>query len=380
MVRSALAALLILLATTGAAAATTAGAAAASTKAAARTGVRHVFVIVLENESASTTFGAKTPAPYLAKTLTAQGAYLPNYYGVGHHSNDDYIAMVSGQAPNLQNMADCPLFDNFHSTRKAAYGQQTGTGCVYPADIPTVASQLTTAHLTWKGYNEDMGADPHRESATCGHPAIGHLDLTELGIPSDMYATRHNPFVYFHSVIDNAGLCRSHVVNLNQLPHDLAKVSTTPNYAFITPDLCDDGHDSPCANGQRGGLAQADRFLRTWVPRITHSPAFRRDGLLVVTFDEAESSDTGSCCHEIPGPGAKHPGVIGPGGGRVGAVALSPCIAPHTVVKTPYNHYTLLGSVENIFGLKHLGYAGLPHETYFGSAIFNRKCGSARSG
>ena len=59
-----------------------------------------MFIIVLENESASTTFGPTSPAPYLSKTLTAQGAYLPNYYGTGHDSNDNYISMISGQAPN----------------------------------------------------------------------------------------------------------------------------------------------------------------------------------------------------------------------------------------------------------------------------------------
>ncbi|MBV9466140.1 MAG: hypothetical protein JO206_09055, partial [Solirubrobacterales bacterium] len=69
--------------------------------------IRHVFVIVLENESAATTFGAGSPAPYLSGTLRAEGAYLPHYYGIGHQSNDNYVAMISGQAPNAQNQADC---------------------------------------------------------------------------------------------------------------------------------------------------------------------------------------------------------------------------------------------------------------------------------
>ena len=56
--------------------------------------IRHVYTIIEENESASVTFGANSPAPYLAKTLTAEGAFLPNYYGVGHNSNDNYIAMI----------------------------------------------------------------------------------------------------------------------------------------------------------------------------------------------------------------------------------------------------------------------------------------------
>jgi hypothetical protein len=144
---------------------------------------------------------------------------------------------------------------------------------------------------------------------------------------------------------------------------------------FITPDLCDDGHDSPCANGQPGGLAQADAFLRQWVPQITSSPAFVQErGLLIITFDEAATSDTSACCGEIPGPGSPEPGVNGPGGGDVGAVLLSPCIAPGTVSTVAYNHYTTLRSVEDIFGLPHLGYAGLSGETSFGSDIFTQPC------
>ena len=87
-----------------------------------------MFVIVLENESASTTFGPNSPAPYLSKTLRSQGAYLPNYYGIGHESNDNYIAMISGQAPSAQNQADCQMFDDFVPGTIGAYGQAQGTG------------------------------------------------------------------------------------------------------------------------------------------------------------------------------------------------------------------------------------------------------------
>ncbi|MGH2889127.1 MAG: alkaline phosphatase family protein, partial [Solirubrobacteraceae bacterium] len=227
----------------------------------------------------------------------------------------------------------------------------------------------------WRDYNESMGADPSREAAVCGHPPVGSPDNTEIATSTDTYATRHNPFMYFHSIIDDASLCDSHVVNLDRLPGDLRRISSTRDYTFITPDLCSDGHDTPCPAGGPGGLAQVNTFLQRWVPRITRSPAFRRDGLLIVTFDEAASSDASSCCGEIPGPAAPLPGGTGPGGGDVGAVLLSPCIKPGTVSQTAYNHYTMLGSVENLFDLSHLGYAGLPGETYFGSDIFKRQCG-----
>ncbi len=341
------------------------------------TSIKHVYVIVLENESASTTFAPGSPAPYLATKLTAQGAFVPNYYGVGHESNDNYIAMISGQAPNTANQTDCQTFSDFPAPSTGADGQENGLGCVYPASIPTIASQLSGAGLTWRDYNEDMGADPSREPGVCAHPAVGSMDNTQTATAADQYATRHNPFVYFHSIIDNTTLCDENVVNLSLLPQDLASASATPNYVFITPDLCNDGHDAPCKNGDPGGLAQADKFLQTWVPQITSSPAFRQDGLLMVIFDEAATSDTSSCCGEIPGPGSSSPGLNGPGGGRVGAVLLSPCIAPGTVTQTPYNHYSMLRSVEDIFGLPHIGYAQLPGETSFGSDVFNRPCGPA---
>jgi hypothetical protein len=191
---------------------------------------------------------------------------------------------------------------------------------------------------------------------------------------------RHNPFVYFHSIIDRHAYCNGHVVNLSLLPHDLSRARTTPNYVFISPDLCADGHDATCANPKRpGGYAGIQQFLKTWVPRITKSPAYRtQNGLLMIIFDEAASSDTSSCCGEKPGPNSPSPGAGGPGGGDTGAVFLSPCIKPGTVSHMPYNHYTLLRSVEDIFGLAHLGYAGLSGERSFGSDIFTRRCGSSR--
>jgi phosphatidylinositol-3-phosphatase len=106
---------------------------------------------------------------------------------------------------------------------------------------------------------EDMGNDPQRESATCGHPPLNATDPTQAAekpspaVPlGDQYASRHNPFIYFHSIIDSPA-CDSNVVNLNRLPADLKSDSTTPNLVFITPNLCNDGHDEPCNNGAPGG-------------------------------------------------------------------------------------------------------------------------------
>ena len=137
---------------------------------------------------------------------------------------------------------------------------------------------------------EDMGNDPHREAATCAHVALGARETTHLAQVGDQYAAKHNPFVYFHSIIDDRAGCDAHVVNLTRLPQDLKQSATTANYIFITPNLCSDGHDAVCVDGRRGGLAAIDEFLKKWVPLITRSPAFLADGLAIVTFDESDAA------------------------------------------------------------------------------------------
>ncbi|SDI59374.1 alkaline phosphatase family protein [Paraburkholderia phenazinium] len=366
--------------------------------------IRHVFVITLENENYATTFGANTKAPYLAQTLASQGALVQQYYGTGHVSLDNYIAMLSGQSPTSQTDNDCITYQDFSLTGMTPDGQAIGTGCVYPASVKTLPDQLTAAGYTWKGYEEDMGNDPTREAATCGHPTLNTTDLTQTAeAPSaavplgDQYATRHDPFMYFHSIIDSPG-CGQNVVNLTKLTTDLQSVATTANFNLITPNLCDDGHDSPCVNGQPGGLTSANTFLQKWVPIITSSPAFQQDGLLIINFDESSyatvtQSASGedltfagtSCCSQQPGPNlAAFPqsssllygGITitltkqSFGGDQTGAVMISKFIKPGTVSTVQYNHYSMLKSIEDIFQLGHLGYAGQAGLVGFGNDIF----------
>jgi phosphatidylinositol-3-phosphatase len=337
--------------------------------------VGHLFVIVLENENADTTFGPASPAPYLARTLPAEGALLPNYFATGHNSLDNYLSLVSGQAPTVATQADCPLFADVLPGTPAAGGQVLGQGCVYPASVKTIADQLETAGQGWKGYMEDMGQDPARDNGTsCAHPAIGTPDRTQQASATDQYATRHNPFVYFHSIIDRPQACGARDVPLTALTDDLKTARTTPALSFIVPDLCHDGHDATCADGGPGGLPAADAFLRTWVPRITGSAAYARDGLLAVLFDEAED-DGSACCGEPPGPNTPAPGgqTGGPGGGRTGAVLLSRFIRPGTVSTQAYNHYSFLRSAEDLFGLTHLGYAAQAGLRPFGADVYTAR-------
>jgi phosphatidylinositol-3-phosphatase len=339
--------------------------------------VRHVVILLLENQSDSAAFGKNSSAGYLARTLASQGARLPQYYGIGHASLDNYVALISGQAPNHDTQLDCGIFSEFKPSadRLDVNGQLSGSGCVYPALVRTLPDQLESAGLTWRAYMEDMGNNPARESATCAHVPVGTPETTQQAQIGDQYASRHNPFVYFHSIIDDQARCGGHVVSLKLLSQDLKSIATTANYIFITPNLCNDGHDANCVDGRRGGLPAINIFLKKWVPVITQSPAFRSDGLLVITFDESDhagAQGSAACCGEQPLTGAVYPpGISGPGGGRIGAVVLSPFVRPGSVSLQQYNHYSLLRTIETIFGLPLLGYAAAADLQVFGPDVFS---------
>ena len=331
-------------------------------------------MIVLENKDYDDTFGPDTEAPYLANELTKSGQLLQNYFGTSHVSLGNYITMVSGLAPNTDTQSDCnTTFKDVFPGLVAPDGQVVGQGCVYPPGVKTIANQLEEKGLTWRGYMEDMGNTPGA-ATSCRHPAVGDQDDTQKARPSDQYATRHNPFVYFHSIIDSE-TCARNDVPFDRFAQDIKSPATTPNLGFITPDLCDDGHDDACADGGPGGLQAADAFLRRTVPAILASPGFSDSGLLVITWDEAnvDEDSSGACCNEPTGPNTPAPGVIGPGGGRTGTVLISPFIQGGSINPTEYNHYALLRSMEDLFGLGHLGYAGNDGLKPFGDDVYNAK-------
>lgn len=346
--------------------------------------IDHVLVILLENKGYDRTFGPGSAAPYLSQTLTAEGKLLTNYYGIGHNSLPNYLALVSGQAPNPYTQADCPYFSPWFGVGVVPpVTQAVGVGCVYPRNVPTVAGQFEAKGLRWAGYAEDMGNDPVRDNdTTCAHPPIGPLstDPTQQATATDQYATRHNPWVYFQAVLDRPS-CQANDVPLTHLTGDLADPSTAPAYALIVPNLCNDGHDATCtgtnvAGTHEGGLHAADLWLQQWVPTILQSPTYQAGRTaVVITFDEAEfPSDSSACCGEIPGPDSPVPGINGMGGGRVGAVVLSPCVTPGTTTGVGYNHYSLLHTVEDQFGLPALGMAAGPGAAPFGPDVFDA-CG-----
>ena len=217
--------------------------------------INHVLVIELENEGFDATFGPGSLATYLNGTLRKKGELLQNYYGVGHDSLDNYIAQVSGQAPTTETQADCSAngfaFANVtpgtaDANQTLNPGQVDGQGCVYPTAVKTIASQLDAKYppnpkthvAAWRAYEQDMGNTPARDGGTpdpsggtdCAHPAIGATDTAEVATAADQYTTRHNPFVWFHSVIDSAAEC-----NANDVPLGTLAANGSPSPSGTSP-------------------------------------------------------------------------------------------------------------------------------------------------
>ncbi len=122
------------------------------------TRIHHVWVIELENTTFSQSFGKPSADPELARVLVSQGALLKDYYGIGHDSLDNYIAEISGQAPNVQTGQDCEYFSKFlqfggeNFGKWTKDGQLSGDGCVYPRYVRNIGSQLSAHGLSWKSY------------------------------------------------------------------------------------------------------------------------------------------------------------------------------------------------------------------------------------
>ena len=307
--------------------------------------VRHVFVIALTGTGADATFGPGSAAPYLAQQLRPQGTLLDNYVPLDGSDLTNELALIGGQPPNPDTGAECPTFQDFPASAKAGKsGVVSGAGCVYPNTVLSLGDQLTSSRRSWRAYAEDMGNGP-AGAQSCRHPDDGAADDTLHGRPGDQYATRHNPFVYFHSLLD-LGDCQADDVTLDKLTTDLRSIRTTPSLSFIAPNLCDAGTEQPCVDGRAGGLPAVDAFLQAWVPQILRSPAYRRDGLLMITF--LSSATTGAAAATQPA-GASPP--------RTGVLLLSRYAKRAATIDTPYDPYGLLRSIEDVFALKPLAKA-----------------------
>jgi len=296
-------------------ASTTAGAARPREHHGTRTRIDHVFTIVLENYKAEDV--TPTAAPFLT-ALGSKGVTLDAMYGIDHASLSNYIGMTSGLSPTPATKADCFQYD-----------------CIFePPTDANIADQLEAAGRGWKAYMDSM-------PAPCAHPTeSGKLDPYLVG-----YATRHNPFVYYRSIVGpdiatTPDRCAQHDVPFTQFGQDL-RHHHVGNYTFISPNTCNDGHD----RGETCALPTADHWLAWVVPAILRSEEYRHHGALIITFDESEGGDTRGCCGNSAG-------------GKIATLVLSPAVTnPGSHSTVPYNHYSVLRTEEDLFGLPCLGHA-----------------------
>jgi hypothetical protein len=293
---------------------------------------------------------------------------------------------------------------------------------VYPRTIRTVADQLTAKGDTWKAYIEGVDSGPSGQPTACRHPTLGAADADQAPRPGDPYVTWRNPFVYFRSLTHGTA-CHKNDVGLGGLAFDLQDARTAPTLAYIAPGPCDDGNPQPCNAGSDGGLAAADRFLETVVPEIEQSAAYRDNGLIAITSDEAPqtgpNADSSACCDTPKYPNIPDAAVNTPttttsttttstttttttpttsttttpttsssgttpvnggqttptgGGGQVGLLLISKFVKKGSAdLVDYYNHYSLLATIENLFGLKRLGYAGHLGLPVFDASIFDHQ-------
>jgi hypothetical protein len=257
----------------------------------------------MENEEASAVIG-NPQTPYINR-LARRGGLATRSYAIRHPSLPNYLALTSGSTHGVT--SDC-------------------TSCHVQG--PSIADQLDAAHRSWRAYMEDL-AKPCFRGASAGG-----------------YAKKHDPFMYYDSVAGNPSRCRR-VVPFTALARDLRR-GAMPAYAFISPNLCHDGHDC--------GIQEADRFLSGLVPALLR--ALGPHGYLVLTWDEG-SSDEGCC-------GTAH-------GGRIATVVVGPDVRAGARDARPVDHYGVLATVEDSLGLPRLGAAADPvHGTLQGLFVRSR--------
>jgi hypothetical protein len=326
--------------------------------------IKHVFLIALSTPSYRAAFGSGSAMPYLDHALRPKGDLLSGYETLGATNLPDYLAMISGQAPNADTESDCTTYADFPTgAGPDKAGQVPGNGCVYPDTVLTIGDQLDAARMEWKGYFEDMGTGQPAGQQNCQHPNSGAADTTLTpgtattttpttttttpttttpAVPENSYATSQNPFVYFGSLLD-LGDCASDDLPLTALTTGLGSAKDTANLVYIAPALCDDGSDAPCPGVTPSGMAGADAFLKQWVPTILSSPAYKQNGVLIIVFSSSQTQ-------LLAGQAFDHPV-------RTGALVISRDAKAGSTDAKPYTPYSVLRSIEDLFALKALGHA-----------------------
>jgi hypothetical protein len=309
--------------------------------------VDRFFVIMLENHSPRDLIGdsAAPSLTHLARTY----AYASSYYGVTHPSQPNYVALLTG-LPGW-----------------------SYAGSRHAVDNPrTLVRSLDHARVPWAAYMDAM-------------PSTGFTGKYWPSSRVRLYAEKHNPFMLVKSIRDNPADLR-HVKPFTRLSTDL-NGPHPPRFVFIAPDLCNDMHghvrvhvaghpETPCRTSHRFTDPRVDvvehkgdTFVRATVRSIMRSRAWTAHSVIVITADESDfsgrastngwSSTAGCCDSPWISAGSGRVARSWPGGtyggGRVPTIVIDPTGPHHFVDGTAYNHYSLLRTVEDAFGLPEVG-------------------------
>ncbi len=252
----------------------------------------HVLVLPMENEENASVVGS-SQAPYTNALIRRYGLATQSF-AITHPSLPNYLALTSGSAQGIS--SDC-------------------TECSVQA--ANIVDQLEAAHISWKAYMEDMPEPCFK------------------GVGAGGYAKKHNPFIYYDDVAGSPSSCAK-IVGFGQLASDL-RGGRLPTYAWISPNLCDDGHDC--------GVAGGDRFLARTMPTLLRG--LGPHGYLVLTWDEG--STNAGCCGGVAQ------------GGHIATVLVGPDVRRGARDAQPVDHYGTLATIEQSLGLPLLAGAADPH-------------------
>jgi hypothetical protein len=318
--------------------------------------IDHVWVVTLSQGTFAQALEKPASYRYLDTELVPEGTLLTNYTLVGRSQLANDVALLAGQAPNSATEGDCPTYTAVPAeTFSSKTGLAAGPGCVYPPSVQTLAGEVSTAGLKWRAYAQGMSPSATAPPLTCVHPALGETVSTAAPVTGADYVLARDPFVYFDSLLE-AGACASDVVDFSQFATDLKAPTGAPNLSWIVPGACEDGASNPCApGGPPSGFAPADSFLKSVVEQITAVPEYHSHGLIVITFDSPPAAAAGTAA------GAES---------VVGTLLLSPFVHHGARVTSTLNDFSLLKSIEWLFGVPALGHAADTGLAELGATVY----------
>ncbi len=300
---------------------------------------QHIVEIMMENTSYSTIIGNPV-APQLNALANAYGL-ATNYFGVTHPSEPNYMANIAGSNFGVQDDNQFYCTPALASTDPDCFG----TTVNHTVAAPTLADQLTAAGMTWRGYFQNLPPVPPTGLIMTGPDANGPYSFKFPSNAIALYASKHNPFLNFTGTQG----ALANMVPDTQLATDLA-ARKLPNFSLVVPDQCHDMHGTGTCSDPNGLISAGDTYVGGIVRDIMNSPVWDQGtNAIVITWDEDDFSDEGQ-----PGTGCCG---FDPGGGRVATIVITNQGEQHITDNAPYNHYSLLLSMEDAFGLPCLQHA-----------------------